>query len=69
LLGSYSSTASLYHKIAQENYDDDDAYLSEDMIAKKKRLMKEANWNDLMLWDKIRLFDAWCIVSILANIC
>ena len=31
--------------------------------------MKEANWNDLMLWDKIRLFDAWCIISIMANIC
>ena len=31
--------------------------------------MKEANWDDLLLWDKIRLFDPWCIISILANIC
>ena len=35
MLGSFSSAASLYHKIALENYDDDNAYLSEDMMAKK----------------------------------
>ena len=52
-----------------ENYEDHDAYLAEDMMEKKKRLMKEANWNDLLMWDKIRLFDAWSVISILANLC
>lgn len=42
----------------------------EDSIkAKKNRLMKEANWDDLLFWDKFRLFDIWSIISILANLC
>lgn len=30
--------------------------------------MKEANWNELIFWDKIRLFDIWAIISIIANL-
>ena len=67
--GSFSSAASLYHKIAQENFDRDEILLNENIMEKKRRLMKEANWNDLLLWDKIRLFDAWCVISIMANLC
>ena len=48
---------------------DADEHLTEDMRAKKARLMKEANWEDLLFWDKFRLFDVWSIVSILANLC
>ena len=52
-----------------DNFDfEDDANLTEDMKTKKKRLMKEANWDDLLFWDKIRLFDVWSLVSILANL-
>ena len=39
------------------------------MRAKKKRLMKEANWDDLLFWDKFRLFDSFSIISMLANLC
>jgi len=42
--------------------------MNDDIREKKKRLMKEANWNDLLFWDKMRLFDPWAIVSIMANI-
>lgn len=38
------------------------------MEAKRERLMKEANWDDLLIWDKMRLFDVWCVISIIANI-
>jgi hypothetical protein len=31
--------------------------------------MKEANWEDLLFWDKVRLFDTWSIISIIANLC
>ena len=30
--------------------------------------MEDANWDDLLFWDKIRLIDIWSIISILANI-
>lgn len=40
-----------------------------DLKAKKKKLMKEANWEDLLFWDKMRLFDIWSLISIIANIC
>ena len=39
------------------------------MKARKRRLMKEANWDDLLFWDKIRLFEIWAIISIFANLC
>ena len=31
--------------------------------------MSQANWQDLLLTDKLRLIDIWSIISILANIC
>ena len=31
--------------------------------------MKEANWDDLLFWDKVRLFDTWSIISMVANLC
>ena len=31
--------------------------------------MSQANWQDLLLSDKMRLIDIWSIISILANIC
>ena len=69
--GSFSSASSIYKKM--DNHDEYNEYLrddnlTEDLRAKKKRLMKEANWDDLLFWDKIRLFDPWSIVSILANL-
>ena len=39
------------------------------MRVRKARLMKEANWSDLLFWDKLRLFEIWSIISILANLC
>mmetsp|Transcript_21662 Transcript_21662/g.33340 ORF Transcript_21662/g.33340 Transcript_21662/m.33340 type:complete len:288 (+) Transcript_21662:810-1673(+) len=30
--------------------------------------MKEANWDELLFWDKMRLFDPWAIISILGNL-
>ena len=39
-----------------------------DLRAKKERLMKEANWDDLLLKDKLRLIDLWSIVAILGNV-
>lgn len=36
---------------------------------RRSRLMKEANWNDLMIRDKIRLLDIWSIISLFANVC
>lgn len=30
--------------------------------------MKEANWEDLLLKDKLRLLDLWSILSIIGNI-
>jgi hypothetical protein len=38
------------------------------MVQKKKRLMKEANWDDLLFTDKLRLFDAWALISLVANV-
>ena len=39
------------------------------MRVRKARLMKEANWSDLLFWDKLRLFEIWSIISIIANLC
>ena len=30
--------------------------------------MKEANWSDLLIGDKMRLFDKWSVISMLANL-
>lgn len=60
---SITSHKSLYDKIDQEN-----EQLDSNIKAKKARLMKEANWNELIFWDKIRLFDIWAIISIIANL-
>ena len=43
--------------------------MNEDLRIRKARLMKEANWNDLLFWDKLRLFEIWSIISIIANLC
>jgi hypothetical protein len=63
--GSFSSQASIYKRMGDWN----DDYLEEDMKAKKARLMRDANWDDLLFWDKLRLFEAWSLISILANLC
>lgn len=31
--------------------------------------MQEANWDDLLFWDKLRLFEIWSLISIIANLC
>ena len=38
------------------------------LTAKRNRLMKEANWEDLLIGDKMRLFDKWSLISMLANL-
>lgn len=61
-----SQNTSFYKKNGKSIEGGDD--MSENNLARKKRLMKEANWDDLLFWDKIRLFDIWSIISMLANI-
>ena len=61
--------ADIYNKIEDHNEYMRDDNLTEDLKDKKRRLMKEANWDDLLFWDKLRLFDAWCLISMLANLC
>jgi len=45
-----------------------DENLTEDLKAQKRKMMKEAKWADLLFWDKLRFFDPWSIISILANL-
>ena len=52
----------------QKGNDSDNENLDEITQAKRERLMKEANWNDLLFWDKMRLFDTWAVISIIANL-
>jgi hypothetical protein len=67
---SFSSQASIFKKIDHHNqYNEMNEYQNEDMRVRKARLMKEANWNDLLFWDKLRLFEIWSIISIIANLC
>ena len=40
----------------------------EEIQLKKDKLIKEANWDDLLFSDKCKLLDGWCFLSILANI-
>ena len=42
--------------------------MTEDMKSKKKRLMGEVNWDDLLLSDKLRLFDKWALISMIGNL-
>lgn len=67
-LGSIASHASLYNKLDNHAKFEGDEFLDQNTIAKRERLLKEANWNDLMFWDKMRLFDSWAIISIIANL-
>jgi len=45
-----------------------DENITDDMKAKRKRLIEEANWDDLLFWDKFRLFDIWSVITMLANL-
>ena len=67
---SLASQNSLYYKVADNhrNESNADVRLDQQMLAKKKRLMKEANWDDLLFADKMRLFDSWALISLLANV-
>ena len=40
----------------------------ENLAIKKNSLMKELNWNELILEDKFRLIEKASFISILANI-
>ena len=40
----------------------------DEIQAKKEKLIREANWDDLLLSDKCKLLDGWSILSIIANI-
>lgn len=42
--------------------------ITKNIQRRKAKLMEDANWDDLLFWDKIRLIDIWSIISILANI-
>ena len=35
----------------------------------REKLIKEANWDDLLPRDKLRLLDMWSILVMMANIC
>lgn len=66
-----ASHSSLFTKLDNDHnkYEDADyEFLDENTIEKREKLMKEANWNDLMFWDKMRLFDIWSVISIIANL-
>lgn len=41
---------------------------AEDAQVRREMLMKNVNWDDLLLRDKMKLIDIWSVVSILANI-
>jgi len=62
------SAASLYKKIDRHGNELDDENITDDMKARRKRLVEEANWDDLLFWDKFRLFDIWSVISMLANL-
>ena len=60
------SAQSLYNKMDHNEYEDPS--LPDELKARRARLMKEANWNDLLFADKLRLFDMWSILSMMANL-
>jgi hypothetical protein len=62
------SAASLYKRIDHHGNELDDENITDDMKARRKRLIEEANWDDLLFWDKFRLFDIWSVISMLANL-
>lgn len=65
---SISSNTDLYNKL-DNNFGFEEQNLTDNMKEKRRRLMKDANWDDLLFWDKVRLFESWSIISMIANIC
>lgn len=54
----------LYVQLEHQNHEDD--FMTP--AARKAKLLSETDWNDLLFWDKVRLFDIWSIFSILTNL-
>lgn len=71
---SYSNVTKIFEnkKPKEDNLDESqirrNQELNRNLQLRKEKLLKESDWNVLLLRDKLRLVDTWSIISILANL-